>query len=176
MRSHRFSSNILMAYHWNLPTRFLPTHPFHPKEFFLASTRGVYRSLRVSSQVFSALRLGLGDILLPAFHLRICRCHQCSGLALLRDAVLASTSAWAQRRETPMEPNGTGVAFSPPWNLDTLCSWAERGGKTSKEVSTSIKDFLQLGTAGMISSPFFSLFSTKQLNTSFPLEVPLLLC
>lgn len=49
-------------------TRFLPTHLFHPKEFSLASTRGVYRSLRRSSQLFSAFQLGLGDILLSAFY------------------------------------------------------------------------------------------------------------
>ena len=49
-------------------TRFLPTHLFHPKDFLLASTRGVYRSLRISSQFSSALHLGLGDILLSAFY------------------------------------------------------------------------------------------------------------
>ena len=119
----------------------LPTHLFHPKEFFLASTRGVYRSLRVSSQVFSALRLGLGDILLPALHsenlpvspaFRPCFVARCCSSQ--------HSSAWAQRRETPMEPNGTELP-SVLLGTSILSVLGRNGGKTSKEVSTSIKDF-----------------------------------
>lgn len=68
------------------------------------------------------------------------------------------------------------VAFSPPWNLDTLCSWQKRREDLQRG-QYEYKRLLQLGTAGVMSSPFFSLFSPPNNWTqAFLLEVPLLLC
>lgn len=121
-------------------TWFLPAHLFHPKDFFLASTRGVYRSLRISSQFFSALHLRLGDILLSAFYSAnlpaspvFCSCF------VARCCSSQHSLAWSlERCETPMGPNGTEL---PSVILGTLrlSVLGRSRGKTSKEVGTSIK-------------------------------------
>lgn len=115
---------LMARIYWD-STQFLPKHLLQPKGFFLASTRGVYMCLRLSSQ-FSALSLGLRGIPLSAALSGECCSSQDSMSWALGDVNFHGTK-WHY------------IAFSPPWNLASVLS--RNGESTSKEVSMSTKGF-----------------------------------
>lgn len=169
MRSHPF-----LATFWWLITGIYrdsvsANTPVSSQGVFLGITRGVYRSLRVSSQVFSALRLGLGDILLPAFHSENLPVSPVFSLAVVRDAGLASIPQ-PGLRDVKLPWNRTELSclqssLEPRYSL---CSWQKRREDLQRgqyEYKRLLNWELQAWYHLHI---FLSLFSTKQLNTSFP--------
>lgn len=156
-------------------TRFLPTHLFHPKEFFLASTRGVYRSLQISSQFFSALHLGLGDILLSAFYSENLPASPEFSCFVARCCSSQHSLAWSLRdMKLPWDQLALSCLQSSleTWSSLLLAKQREDLQRGQYEYKISTCELY-----AVISSPFFSLFSPPNNWTqAFLLEVSLLLC